>query len=68
MDLENFPISVAEVMMFKFEDNGDIAAKALHKILLDQQSVKKHALDTWVIHIEFARLEKMDTEMSDSSF
>ena len=31
IDLENFPTSVKELMIFKFEDNGNIAAKKLYK-------------------------------------
>ena len=38
---DNFPTSVTEVMMFKFEDNGVIAAKKLTKKMLHQHSVKK---------------------------
>ena len=27
MDLENFPMSIIEIMLFKLEDNGEIAAQ-----------------------------------------
>ena len=38
---ENFPLSVIEAMLFKLEDNREIAAQKLLKILSDSHSIKQ---------------------------
>ena len=43
MDLENFPMSLIEVMLFKLEDNGEIAAQKLFKLLSETHSIKTNA-------------------------
>ena len=41
IDRENFPLSVIEAMLFKLEDNREIAAQKLLKILSDSHSIKQ---------------------------
>ena len=44
IDLENFPMSIIEIMLFKLEDNGEIAAQKLLKIVLEFARMKKNKL------------------------
>ena len=53
LDVENFPMSLTEVMLFKLEANREIAAQKLFKILPD---------------IELARVETINSVIPDTSF
>ena len=68
MDLENFPVSIIEVMLFKLEENGEIAVQKLFKILSDTHAPKTNALKSWAADIEFARMETVNSESSETSF
>ena len=61
-------MSVIEVMLFKMEDNGEIAAPKLLKIFSDAHSIKTNASKSWVSDIEFARMETANSIIPDTSF
>ena len=44
LHLKKFPLSIIEKMLVKLEDNGEIAAQKLFKVLLDKYTVKTSAL------------------------
>ena len=48
VDLENFPMSVIQIMLFKLQDSGKIAEQNLIKILLDTHSIKTNIATSWV--------------------
>ena len=57
MNLENFPTSIIEIMLFKLEANGEIAAHKLFKRLSGTHVIKTSAVKSWVSDIEFARMK-----------
>ena len=60
-------MSLIEVMLFKLEDNGEIAAQKLFKILSGTHTVKASALKSWVPDIELARMETIKSIIPEIS-
>ena len=55
-------------MLFNLEDNGEVAVQKLLKILLDTHSNKSNASNSLISDIEFARVEKLNSEIPDTCF
>ena len=63
MDLENFPMSIIEVMLFKLEDSGEKSAakNKLLKMLSDTHSIKTNAVKSWRTDLKLVRMETVSS-------
>ena len=50
------------------EDNGETAVLKCFKILLDTHSIKTNVSKSWVSDIEFAKMETLNSVITDSYF
>ena len=55
-------MSIIEVMLFKLEDNGKIAAQKLFKILSDTHVIETNAEKSWVTGIKLTRMETFNSK------
>ena len=68
VDLENFPMSVSEIVLFNIRHNGAIPAKKLYKKAVGSNEHQNECFKNFVMDIDFACLETFHTEIKELSF